>query len=141
MPAGNDFDLVRVFTRAVNGATAETALPFNAPFEVVLEAESGATLLASGAQFGIGLVVRDLTTGANFLAAPSAGSNTPAVAANANMASAAWPVQTVQFLYTVNAPGAATEGDFFEVLSSIRMGVNNPDVEFATSPLFIMTRP
>ena len=141
MPSANDFDLVRVFTRAVGGATAETALPFNANFEVVLEVEAGQALLATGAQFAVGLVVRDLTTGANFAAIPSTGSNTPAVTANANLSSTAWPVQNVQFLYTVNAPGAATENDFFEALASVRVGVNNPDVEFATSPLFIMIRP
>ncbi len=143
MPSANDFDLVRVFTRAVGGTTAETALPFNANFEVVLEVEAGQALLNSGAQFSTGLVVRDLTTGANFAAGatPSATAATPAIGVNANLASPAWPIQAVQFVYTVNAPGAATENDFFEVLASVRVGVNNPDVEFASSPLFIMIRP
>jgi len=66
MPSANDFDLVRVFTRAVGGATAETALPFNANFEVVIEVEAGQALLNGGGQFAVALVVRDLTTGANF---------------------------------------------------------------------------
>jgi hypothetical protein len=141
MPSPNDIDLVRVFTRAVGGATAETALPFNANFEVVVDAEAGGTILATGAQFAITLVVRDLTSGANFTATPKAGTNTPAVGTNANLSSAAWPAQSRQFAYTVNAPGPARENDFCEVLASVRVGVNNPDVEFATSPLFIMIRP
>ena len=143
MPSANDFDLVRVFTRAVGGTTAETALPFNANFEVVLEVEAGQALLNSGAQFAVGLLVRDLTTGANFAvtATPSGTAQTPNVATNANLSSAAWPIQAVQFVYTVTAPGAATENDFCEVLASVRVGVNNPDVESATSPLFIMIRP
>ena len=140
MPSANDFDLVRVFTRKLNGGTAETALPFDTDFEVVIDAEVGSALLATGAQFAIGLVVRDITTGANFAVAPSAGSNTPAVATNANLSSAAWPLQSVNFVYTVTHPGPAAENDFCEALASIRVGVNNPDVEFATSPLFIMTR-
>ncbi len=140
MPAPNDFDLVRVFTRAVGGATAETALPFNANFEVVLEAEAGSALFAGGAQFAIALVVRDLTTNANFTII-SGGANTPLPGVNANLNSLAWPSQTREFVYTVAAPGAAAENDFGEVLASIRVGVTNPDIEFATSPLFIMIRP
>ncbi len=144
MPSANDFDLVRVFTRAVGGATAETALPFNANFEVVIEVEAGQALLNGGGQFAVALVVRDLTTGANFAvtATPSGTAQTPNVGAPANLASAAWPIQAVQFVYTTqNPPGAATENDFCEALASIRVGVNNPDVEFATSPLFILIRP
>ncbi len=143
MPSAMDFDLVRVFTRAVGGATAETALPFNANFEVVLEVEAGQPLVNSGAQFAVGLLVRDLTTGANFAvtATPSGTAQTPTVATNANLASAAWPIPAVQFVYTVTAPGPATENDFCEALASVRVGVNNPDVEFATSPVFIIIRP
>lgn len=141
MPSPNDIDLVRVFTRAAGGTTAETALPFNANFEVVVEAEAGSAILATGAQFAITLVVRDLTSGANFVAAPKIGSNSPAISTNANLSSAAWPLQNRQFEYTVTAPGAAAENHFCEALASVRVGVNNPDVEFASSSLFLMIRP
>ncbi len=135
----NDVDLVRVFTRTVGGTTAEVALPYNAGFQVVVEAEAGSAIFASGAQFAISLVVRDLTTGTNFAVTPVPPSPSPGT--NANLNSAAWPAQTRQFVYSVAAPGAARENDIGQVLASLRVGVTNPDVEFVESPLFIIIRP
>ncbi len=145
----NDVDIVRVFTRAQNGTTAEEALPYNAPFEVVVEAEAGLAAFQQGGQFAIGVVVRDLSKG-NFLTAtpnpppppatpPQA--VTPGLFASANLNSTNWPTQTVKFVYTVAAPGGNRENDIGDVLATLRFGVQSPDVSSTQSSIFIITRP
>ncbi len=52
----NDADIVRCFVRTVGGLSSESALPYNAPFEIVVEVEAGSAIFGTGAQFAAGVV-------------------------------------------------------------------------------------
>ncbi len=136
----NDADIVRCFVRAVGGLSSESALPYNAPFEIVVEVEAGAAIFGTGAQFAAGVVLRDLSDSVSF-PAPAAGANTPAIGLNDNMSGANWNTQVDRFVYTVAAPGAAKENHICEVLAFLRVNVVNPDMSFCRSDLFIISRP
>ncbi len=136
----NDADIVRCFVRTVGGLSSESALPYNAPFEIVVEVEAGSAIFGTGAQFAAGVVVRDLSD-CTCLPAPAAGANTPNIGVSDNMSGANWNTQVARFLYTVAAPGPTKENHIWEVLAFLRVNVVNPDMSFCRSDLFIITRP
>lgn len=60
-----------------------------------------------------------------------------------NLNSPSWPTPPVRFFYKVASVdlGAGKENHVCEVLAFLRVNVTNPDMSFARSPLFIITRP
>ncbi|MBI1878893.1 MAG: hypothetical protein HYR94_11870 [Chloroflexi bacterium] len=138
MPAGNDVDIVRVFARQVNGAIAEVTFPTDQDFEVILEAEAGATVHKSGAQYQAGIAVRDLTNGTVIPAA-----NDPNTPDSGHMKGVKeWPKEAYAIKYTVaKANLAGRANHVLEVLAFVTEGVSDVDASFATSPPFILTVP
>lgn len=138
----NDVSIVRVFTRSEGETTAETALPYDKDFEIVVEVEAGSAAFSGGGQFACGVVVRDLSNGTFFTATPKPLTNTPNQFADAYLNTpTAWPKAHHSFVYTVTAPGPARENHLGDVLAALRYGVASPDESFASSPMFIITRP
>jgi hypothetical protein len=135
----NDVELVRVWTREVGASVADVTFPHNADFQVVVDVEAGTTIFGGGTKYQTGIYVRDLS---NFTAIPAA-PVPPTVTTQDDMGAASWPNTRHQFVYKVAAAdlGAARENHCCEVLAFLRVRVSDPDVTFATSPTFIITRP
>jgi hypothetical protein len=130
----NDVELVRVYTKETGGKISDSTLPVSSGFEVIVEAEAGSAIHSSGAQFLTNILVRDLS--ANDLI-PA----TPTQASSGAMSSGAWPELYRAFQYKVNtADLTGRENHVCQVISFLNAGVTNPDVSFAVSPLFIMTK-
>lgn len=137
----NDVELVRVFTREVDAPVADITFPYTSPFEVVVDAEVGSSLHGTGGQFEVGVIVRDLTTGGVLTSAVAAIPNTPPPGASANFGSAPWSNPGNQkFVYRIQRLPRFDEDHICEVLAWLRVGIQNPDVSFARSPLFIIQR-
>ncbi|RMD93736.1 MAG: hypothetical protein D6814_15220 [Calditrichaeota bacterium] len=130
----NDAELVRVYTRNPGGAIADVTFPFNQNIEIVVEAEAGSAIFGSGAGFEVGVVVRDLTDNTII---PTTGAIADSLSAGA------WSTQSTQFTFTISSAdlGAAKENHIVEVIAFLRVRVADPDVSFARSPLFMITRP
>ncbi len=138
----NDVDIVRVFARSAGGTTAESALPFDKDFEVVVEVEAGSAVFGGGTEYAVSLIVRDLQTATNFpTPTPQTGFLEPGIGVSDHMQTGQWTTQSQQFVYKVTAPGSTFENHMCDILASLRAGHSNPDVEFAESPLFIIIRP
>ena len=134
----NDVELVRVFTRQPAGATADVTFAVNQPFQIIVEAEAGATYMLGGAlvnaTYQVGVTVRDLTDGSTIpVTAPIDASGTiPATWTNA-------PARS--FTFNVAAQPQAKADHCLEVLAFLRVlppATIIPDVSFVTSPLFII---
>ena len=133
----NDVELVRVFTRQPAGATADVTFAVNQPFQIIVEAEAGATYMLGGAlvnaTYLVGVTVRDLTDGSIIqVPAPIDASGTiPATWTNVQARS-----------FTFNVAAQPTKADHcLEVLAFLRVlppATIIPDVSFVTSPLFII---
>lgn len=130
----NDAEMVRVWTRDPAVPTiADVTLPVATNFEVVVECEAGTALHGSGAQFSTNIVIRDITANNNIAANPAAGFS-------GAMATAAWQNYAKQFVYTLPAANlAGRQNHVCQVLAYLQVGVVNPDVSFASSPLLIIT--
>ena len=112
----------------------DSTLPVSSGFEVIVEAEAGSAIHSSGAQFLTNILVRDLS--ANDLI-PA----TPTQASSGAMSSSAWPELYRAFQYKVNTANlTGRENHVCQVISFLNAGMTNPDVSFAVSPLFIMTK-
>ncbi len=61
MPAPNDVEIVRVYTRNPGGEIADVQFHAAAKYEVVVEAECGSTLHGNGGPYWIGVTVSNLT--------------------------------------------------------------------------------
>src|SRR5437660_9033077 len=97
----NDAELVRVFTREVNGPVGDITFPYTDPFEVVIDAEVGTSLHGGGGQFEVGVILRDLTTG-GVLSAVTAIAPTPLAGTSSNFGNSSWPSPGGQeFVYRV----------------------------------------
>lgn len=141
----NDANIVRVFTRVVDGPVAESAFPSDTDFEVVVEVEAGSAIFSLGGQYTVELVIVDYGS-FNLFATPApkppGAPTAPAVAAADHMKTGKWTNQSQQFVYTVSKTDLTTrEGHFCEVLASLSVGVTTPDMSFARSGLFIITKP
>lgn len=130
----NDVDLTRVFVREPGTVVADSSIQVAGGLEVVVEAEAGTTVFGGGTQFLTNIVIKDLTDGTNIAAVPGVGFGPAA------MDTAAWPAVDHQFVYNVPAATlAGRQNHVCEVLAFLKAGITNPDVEFASSELFILT--
>ncbi len=132
----NDVDLARVFVRELRekSVVGEESIDIKSGLQIVVEAEAGTAIHGNGTQFLTNIVVRDLTANNNISATPAGGFT-------GQMDTAAWQPFDKQFLFSV-APGllANREDHLCEVLAFLKAGITNPDIEFATSYTFILTK-
>lgn len=143
----NDAELIRVWTRKTGGTVAHLTFPVNANFEIVVDVEAGDAMFGGGTEYETGIVLRDKTAGDTIQTTPqlAAGGGVPADPAGfgpdgMDGAGTEWLTQANQFVYLVEAADlAGRENHICEVLAFLRVRVTDPDVSFATSPLFILT--
>ena len=127
----NDVQLLRVYPRNKGGTILEETLPSEAEFEVVVEAKAGETIHGGGGNYLIQIVVRDLTDFTIVHKERLEGNFTDKV----------WDEPALSYAFLIPAQGAAKENHIYEVLASLCVGVRNPNVSFAKSPMFIITKP
>jgi len=135
MPAPNDCEIARVFTRRPGQVIADTTFRTDEKFEVVVEGEVGQTLLDSGAPYVIGVTVRNLTDGSTFTPQHNVEE------AHDFLDAGEWDAPTHQQAFGpfTPVPGTFQQGaHMYEVLAYIRARKTDPDVSYARSPLFIV---
>ena len=130
----NDAELVRVFTRKPGEDIADATFPYNENIEIVVEAEAGSAIFGSGSPYEADVVVRDLTDNTLIHAVGTA---------SGSLGSGGWNTKPTEFTFSIHAHhlGAAKENHILEVIAYLRVRAADPDVSFARSPLFIITRP
>ncbi len=138
----DDVDVIRTYTRNTGALTGDVAFPTGKDFEIVVDAEAGTDAHGGGGQFEVGVVLRDLTASTT-LATPVNHLPTPPSGTNDNFGNPSWPAAGPQrFVYTIpQATINGREDHILQVLAWVRYRVSNPDVSFAESPMFIITRP
>ena len=132
----NDVDLVRVFSKVPAGATADVTFAVNQPFHIIVEAEAGAQYMngaLAGATYYVGVVLRDLTNNTNIPVTPP-GDATGLIPAQWGAAAA----RTFTFQVPGGIPNADTCCEALAFLRVAPMAAPEPDVSFASSPLFII---
>jgi hypothetical protein len=125
----NDVQLIRVYPRATGGRIFEETLPHDTEFEVVVEAKAGVTIHGSGAKYFIQIAVRDLT---DFTLVHKD-------TLEGHLTDESWSEPVLSHAFVIPAPGCAKEHHIYEVLACLSVGVRNPNVSFAKSPMFIIT--
>jgi hypothetical protein len=143
MPAPNDVEMVRLWTREPGADIAQSAFPYDADFEIVVDVEAGHTIHSGGTEYQTGIVIRDLTDGSFIPATPDPNIPTSGHTNGDAQTPPEWPDEAHQFMYTVLATnlGAAKENHVCEAVAWLRLRTAEPDVSFSTSPLFMITRP
>lgn len=127
----NDAQLVRVYPREEGGRISEETFPSDAEFEVVVEAEAGTTIHGTGAKYFIQIVVRDLI---DFTIVKKEN-------LEGHLAEEPWDEPVLSYAFLIPSQGTAKENHIYEVLASLCVGAKNPNVSFAKSPMFIISKP
>jgi hypothetical protein len=120
-----------VYTREVGAEIFENTFPSNAGLEVVVEAKAGTAIHGGGGRYSIDVVVRDLT---DFTVVHDD-------ALEGNFASKPWDEPVFSHAFPIPAQGPGKENHIYEVLACLSVGVRNPNVSFAKSPMFIIIKP
>ena len=124
----NDVQLVRVYPREKGGNILAEIIPSDAEFEVVVEAKAGVAIHGSGGTYFIQLVVRDLT---DFTVVHKD-------SLKGTLFYEPWDEPVLSYAFPIPAQGHAKENHIYEVLASLHVGIRNPSVSFAKSPMFII---
>ena len=128
----NDIQLARVWTRNTGGTVSDVTFPSDTAFQVVVDAEAGATAATSGMPWEITICVRDLHD------------NSPIVLTDSlsgTLGAAPWNNPELAAVFTIPAQPPARRGHVLEVLAQLSVRPVDPDVSFARSPLFCIQRP
>ena len=134
----NDVEIVRVYTRQPKGDIADSTFATSEKCEVVVEAEAGSAIWAMGVPYWIGVSVRDLTDNTVKVYSTEEGSN---------LGGSKWEKKTYKKVFgpfTLKDISGLTKlqgAHCFEVLAYVRAGMQEPDVSFARSPLFMYYEP
>jgi hypothetical protein len=140
MPGPNNVALTRVSARRVGATIADATLKITDPFEVVIEAEAGATVLGSGTSYKTDIRIRDLWDNNDiaFTAKPVV-AGTYEAKPQGNLGAAEWKTADQKIIFDVAAAGLAGRGDHpCQVLAYLQTRLADPDVEFAQSPVFTL---
>ncbi|HUN36189.1 MAG TPA: hypothetical protein VMU95_29680 [Trebonia sp.] len=132
----NSADIVRVYTREASGEIENNTLDPSADAVVVVDVEAGGTVLGNGAQWQLGIVVKDLTADSVI---PF--TLTPTTAVSGSLSSAPWTTQSERFHYTIPAANLAThKGSLCQVYAYLLIGTNaaNYDASFVESQPFLV---
>lgn len=130
----NDVQIVRVFTKRDDPAITISDQTFKSDEEivVVVEAEAGTTVHGNGGPYTISIVVRDLTENSIIDDAILEG----------NFTVSPWDNLELEHAFpNISEQGTGKEGHVYDVIACLLAGVVNPNVSFATSPLFVITPP
>ncbi len=129
MPGFNDTDLVRVYTSIAPAGVQENHIPQGQASVINFQAEAGQAIFAGGGAYRMLVVVRDLTDGTgitNF--------NLPGTFGDGN-----WPAQVVSHPFSLGPQPAAKKDHVYQATAALVVGLQNPDVDFDQSNLFIIT--
>lgn len=134
----NDVQLVRVSTTRTGSAISDQTFAHNQAFQVVVEAEAGATIFGTaGTPYEVRIVVRDLTDNTIIVNPTDANAFVTGFLNDPN-----WAAQDFSRAFNIPAQGAAKEGHICEAIAHLSVGIGaDPNVSFAASPMFIITRP
>jgi hypothetical protein len=132
----NDADIIRVYTREATGEIADNTLDPNVDAQVVVELESGSAVTFSGAQWQLGIVVKDLVNDGIIPFQLS-----PTTQVTGNLGTPNWPTQSEQFVYTLQAGDLVLhKGNLCQIYAYLLIGVNaaNYDASFVESEPFLV---
>lgn len=132
----NDADIIRVYTREASGEIADNTLDPNVDAQVVVELESGSAVTFSGAQWQLGIVVKDLVNDGIIPFKLS-----PTTQVTGNLGTPNWPTQSEQFVYTLQAGDLVLhKGNLCQIYAYLLIGVNaaNYDASFVESEPFLV---
>ena len=136
MPAPNDVEIVRVYTRSVGENISDVQFRSDENFEVVVETEAGSAKLGSGEPFQIGVTVRNLT---------DSSISTHNDTQSGNISNPDWTSPALETVFPASgtgytpSPGLGQAGTHcYEVIAWLRVRANDPDVSFARSPIFLV---
>jgi hypothetical protein len=131
----NEADIIRVSVRAVGSPVADNTLDPGVDAEVVVEVEAGSAVFGLGAQWHVGITVKDLDGGViPFVLAPT-------TVLNGNLAAAPWNTQAATFRYTMtSAELSGHKGHLCQVHGYLLIGTGAPnyDATFAESTPFLI---
>jgi hypothetical protein len=132
----NHADIIRVHTREATGEVANNTLDPSADAMVVVDLEAGSTVLGNGAQWQVGIVVKDLVDGSVI---PF--TLTPTTAVSGHLGTSPWTAQSARFHYTIPAANLGPhKGNLCQVYAYLLIGINaaNYDSSFVESEPFLV---
>jgi hypothetical protein len=135
----NDADIIRVYTRESGGTSAnDNTLDPSLNAEVVVDLEAGTAVIGTGAQWQVGIVIKDLVNGTTI---PF--TLTPTTVVHGNLGTPPWPAGTpaVTFTYTIPAGNLTLhKGSLCKVYAYLLIGINaaNYDASFVESEPFLI---
>jgi hypothetical protein len=132
----NDADIIRVYTREATGEVADNTLDPSADAMVVVDLEAGSAVLGNGAQWQVGIVVKDLVAGSVI---PF--NQTPTTAVNGHLGTSPWTTQSETFQYTIPAANLGPhKGNLCQVYAYLLIGTSaaNYDSSFVESEPFLV---
>lgn len=122
-------ELLRMFARESGEIIAQDSIPAHAGFDVVIQAELGTTIFASGSGYKLLVVVLDLTDGITVTTFKHRG----------NFGDAFWPGRFLEHPFHLAPQGVAKQDHIYRAMAALVIGDYNPDVDFHESDLFIIT--
>lgn len=147
----NDIQVMRVWTRKPDTLCTDNTFPNNQDIEIVVDLESGTTILGSGAQVRVGTTVKDLT---EWRTIDNCRVKTPVPTGFAeeagtfdltgSLGSSGWPEEIQQFVWVIPSAELTSPDRTNHVLSVhafLITGVTNPNVSFVESAPFIVHMP
>jgi hypothetical protein len=126
-------EVVRVFTRKIGAVIADVSFPSNAPFEAVIDCETGEAIHDMGARFEIRIDVIDFSAMVSIVSS--------VIVATGFLSDAGWPTLAQQFVFPIAASVDVNEGHIWKVLAHLKIGVTHPHTSLAESELFLITSP
>jgi hypothetical protein len=132
----NDADIIRVYTREATGEIADNTLDPNADAQVVVDLEAGFAVMGNGAQWQIGIFVKDLIDNQVVPVQPF-----PTTVVSGTLSLAPWSNPSETFVYTIQAADLAThKGNLCQVYAYLLIGVNAAtyDASFVESEPFLI---
>jgi hypothetical protein len=130
MPNTNQAILARVKVTATGGTIEEEAIPSNAAFDVVVEAEAGNNVFNSNQSFRLQMVLTDYT--ANFTTANTQNQN-------GSVGVGSWPNREQQFRFAVPALGAGRNDHALRAFAVLQIGTGDPIIDYEEGEVFVVT--
>lgn len=131
----NEADIVRASVREANGEVAHDTLDPSLDAEVIIDVEAGSAIFGTGAQWQVGVHVRDLDGG-------NIGTTlTPTTTMSGHFGTAPWTNQRAILRYTIPAGNLTThKGHLGRVHAYLLIGTNpaNYDATFVESEPFLV---
>jgi hypothetical protein len=112
---------------------AATTFPYDRDFVAVIECVAGQALHGTGARYAVQINVVDFSTMTSIIG--------PSIVAEGYLSDDNWPEQAQQFVFPMPEPGVANEGHICKIFASLKVGVSDPYVSLAESPLFLIAAP